>query len=162
MKKVSDYIVKYNNVLGINLDILLAAIGIIGSLGVTYVSNWSRRIDDHRFLAKYSGADIEAGTFSGNSSSENWQLDRVIRNSSGETVWRSYVIPVKFRHSFSEPPQILTNLTWIDATNKANVRFLIAIQHIEKDGCDIVLRSWGDSEIYVAEGSWIAIQSSPK
>jgi hypothetical protein len=147
---------------GITIDVVVAAIGVIGCLAVTYATKSEMALDDRRYLAQYFGAQLESGTFRGDFSTPEWELDQVRRNASGGTGWRNYSIHVQFKHVFTAPPQMLANISLIDASSQANVRFLVGIDHIEKEGCDLVLRSWGDSKINWVEGTWLATQSAPR
>jgi len=142
--------------------IVIALIGVIGSISVTFINSASGYLDSRSaFMANYSGATFESGDFAANFADQGWTLDRIIRDSNGDTTWRSYPIEIKFEDNFTEAPQVLTNITLFYASNEAHVRFMIYVEHVEKDGCELVLRSWGDSKIYWVEGSWLAIQRSP-
>ena len=86
---------------------------------------------------------------------------------------------VHVRHSFSQPPKVSLQLSWIDAiTSDAseqnvpvfvggtngeqqiqkvlNLRFNLKTENVTAEGFDIVLRTWYDSRIYAEEVSYIA------
>lgn len=65
---------------------------------------------------------------------------------------------VKFGHNvFSKPPRTVLAINWIDISNEQNLRLEVKSSAVTVDGMSWHMNSWGDTTLYSAGASYIAL-----
>ncbi|EMD00585.1 hypothetical protein BAUCODRAFT_118342 [Baudoinia panamericana UAMH 10762] len=64
---------------------------------------------------------------------------------------------VKFKQRFQTVPTVLAALSMLDAAGNADLRVKVLITDVKYDGFRWSLETWGDSTLYAASASWIAL-----
>lgn len=93
---------------------------------------------------------IETGTFSANSSTPNYTLDK----NSGD---RSITIEINFHTSFDKKPEIILSVNQLDASTNSNVRYEVKTISVSRDNFILQIKTWSESKIFGISGSWLAI-----
>jgi len=68
-------------------------------------------------------------------------------------------VPVTFSEPFDSAPSVTVSLSMFDISNDAYARADIQAEDVEKDGFNIVFRTWGDTKIARVRAAWQAIGS---
>jgi hypothetical protein len=64
---------------------------------------------------------------------------------------------VRFRRAFENVPLVIVALSMIDAAGNADLRVNVMVEDVGREGFGWVIGTWGDSTLYAAGGSWIAL-----
>jgi H-type lectin domain len=160
MKLLKDRI---GRLIDYRIDIVLAIVGVLGSLAVTSITSAFRMESADRFQARYNGFDIQYGHLSGSSAEDaTWTLDKILPIEEREANFRKSRHHIRFDRDFSEIPTVIVNLAQLHSTNNAHLRIMMNVENATRTGCDIVISTWSDSKIYWVEMDWFAFQSSPQ
>jgi len=102
-------------------------------------------------LLSADGLTSVSGIFGGNSDQPDWAL------SNGLGI-RSKSFPVKFNKPFKTKPElVIGGNVLLDIGNKTNARLRCDIIEVATDGFTANITTWGDTVIWAASYSWIAI-----
>ena len=94
---------------------------------------------------------VQSGSFKAGSDSPDYTLDK-------GTGDRSFSIPVKFDKPFAGKPDIIVSATGLDAnTKETNLRYDVSFNGANGNGFTIVVKTWGDSKLFVVNGKWMAV-----
>lgn len=94
-------------------------------------------------------SQIQSGTFSANSGSKDFTLDK----NSGD---RSYTIEVHFTKSFDKTPDVVLSVNMLDSDTKSDVRYNVKPTFVTKDGFIITISTWSSTKIFGISGNWLA------
>ncbi|KAK0276339.1 hypothetical protein LTR35_010664 [Friedmanniomyces endolithicus] len=64
---------------------------------------------------------------------------------------------VKFKQRFAVVPTVLTALSMLDTAGNADLRVRVSVSEVSREGFRWTLETWGDSTLYAAGASWIAL-----
>jgi hypothetical protein len=78
-------------------------------------------------------------------------------NLSGGTGERQMTVSVSFTKPFKVKPDVVVGITLIDAASGVGTRVSATADGISRDGFTVVVKTWGDSKIFGAQGSWVAV-----
>lgn len=92
----------------------------------------------------------ETGIFLFDSSIAGYNLDKY----SGERV---FTFDVRFKKPMKEKPEMFIAVTYLDASNEANLRYTIEAVLITKEGFLIRVKTWSDTKIFSIGGNWLRI-----
>jgi hypothetical protein len=74
---------------------------------------------------------------------------------------RNFKYHINYPQEFTEGlPVVLVMLSGIDADKATNQRFLVATNNITQYGFNVLYKAWGDTRVYSAWTTWIAIPRS--
>ncbi len=93
---------------------------------------------------------IETGTFSANSSTPNYTLDK---NSGDRTI----TMEVNFHTAFDKKPEVILSVNQLDASTNSNVRYEVKTISVSRDNFIIQIKTWSESKIFGISGTWLAI-----
>ncbi|MBM2845300.1 MAG: hypothetical protein HW407_612 [Bacteroidetes bacterium] len=95
--------------------------------------------------------NIQKGDFAASISSDGWSLAQ-------GTGDRAHIEFITFEKPFADIPKVVVSLTGYEATPGADgsVRVHIAPEKVTKLGCVIKVKTWGDSKVNAAWGSYMA------
>jgi H-type lectin domain len=136
--------------------LVIAIIGIIGSIGVAFVKGYFDRVHIDSRLDNLRGVQIDVGNWSAGNTNAGWQLDKP--TGSPDAPPRKFTIPIHFTKVFTYEPKVFVSVKLIDASNSANFRWAANIDNVTKDGFFLVLETDSDSIVYWLAGDYIAFQ----
>ena len=93
---------------------------------------------------------IDSGTFSANSSTPNYTLDK---NSGDRTI----TLEVNFHTAFDKKPEVILSVNQLDASTNSNVRYEVKTITVSRDNFIIQIKTWSESKIFGISGTWLAI-----
>jgi hypothetical protein len=93
---------------------------------------------------------IDSGTFSANSSTPNYTLDK---NSGDRTI----TIEVNYHIAFDKKPVVILSVNQLDASTNSNVRYEVKTISVSRDNFIIQIKTWSESKIFGISGTWLAI-----
>ncbi|MBS1301303.1 H-type lectin domain-containing protein [Loktanella sp. SALINAS62] len=64
---------------------------------------------------------------------------------------------VTFGEIFADNPVVHVTLSMWDIAHSTNGRVDVTSENITRDGCDIVFRTWGDTQVARVRVAWLAI-----
>lgn len=68
---------------------------------------------------------------------------------------------LKFSRAYQAPPAVFVALSMWDMDSGPNARAEVTAEEIDRKGCVIVFRTWGDSRVARARVRWMAIGPLP-
>ena len=57
---------------------------------------------------------------------------------------------------FSKSPTVVLGVVGLDVNKRFNTRYKIWVENVTDNGCDVIFRTWSDTDIYLLEAQWIA------
>ncbi|MFZ0453975.1 MAG: H-type lectin domain-containing protein [Ignavibacteriaceae bacterium] len=93
---------------------------------------------------------IETGTFSANSSTPNYTLDK---NSGDRTI----TLEINYPTAFDKKPEVILSVNQLDAATSSNIRYEIKTISVSRDNFIIQIKTWSESKIFGISGTWLAI-----
>ena len=57
---------------------------------------------------------------------------------------------------FSKSPTVVLGVVGLDVDKRFNTRYKIWVENVTDNGCDVIFRTWADTDIYLLEAQWIA------
>lgn len=97
----------------------------------------------------FAQTQVESGNWVVNQSTSNYTLDKNQGN-------RIMTINVTFDKPFDVKPEIVLNVTLLEASEKTPLRYDVSAGAISRDGFSITIKTWGDTQIQTIGGSWLA------
>ena len=94
--------------------------------------------------------DIQSGNFSADAEQAGYALHQ------GDGL-RAFEIDVVFKKSFESRPDVMVMVNRIDASNSANLRYLVETRAVSSEGFLLKISTWADSKVYSIAGSWVAM-----
>ena len=82
--------------------------------------------------------------------------DTAMKNGSGE---RTAIESIVFKNELREPPTIQVSLAGLNTDSGFNSRIEVSAKNITLEGFDIVMRTWGPSNVHFVKVNWIALLS---
>ena len=93
---------------------------------------------------------IDSGTFSANSTTPNYTLDK---NSGDRTI----TIEINYHTAFDKKPEVILSVNQLDASTNSNVRYEVKTISVSRDNFIIQIKTWSESKIFGISGTWLAI-----
>ena len=96
-----------------------------------------------------SQSKFVTGKYTANTNNTGFTLDK-------NTGPRTYLLEVNFLNPFESRPEVIVNVSTLDADKATNVRYNVEATSISRDGFTIKITTWDDSKIFGIGGNWIA------
>jgi hypothetical protein len=94
-------------------------------------------------------AHIESGDFFANVAEPGWLLHE------GEGQ-RTHVSAIRFGGGFTKEPLVVLGVTGLDTEKHTDTRFNVSAHHVNREGFDLCIRTWGDTAVLAIEVNWLA------
>ena len=92
---------------------------------------------------------IQTSEFHAGRNDPSWQL----LEGQGE---RPFTKRVDFRDTFTKPPIVVVALSGLDVDEKHNLRIIVDAEKVDKNGFDVVFRTWSNTKVYGVRVRWTA------
>jgi hypothetical protein len=146
--------------------VTIACIWLACTLAITGIRQYVVELHKQS-VAILHGADLRDGVFRLSepetaNDPDKWTLNHP-PNGDWHTVanFRKFVRHIQFRPAFSQFPSVMPFLGGLGIPPGENVRLMVSVGNVEKDGCDIVISTWNASKIDTILVHWLAYQTSP-
>ena len=111
---------------------------------------WCQSLEDRLAKVEKNGFQIiDIGSF------EKKQQSKIM-DGSGD---RSIIEHIEFKETLETVPQVFTSISGLDTDSKFNPRISVNAENITPEGCDIVMKTWGPSNVAYVKVSWIVLIS---
>ncbi len=111
---------------------------------------WCESLEQRLAKVEKNGFQIiDIGSFEKNQQSK-------IMDGSGD---RSIIEHIEFKETLETVPQVFTSISGLDTDSKFNPRIVVNAENITTEGCDIVMKTWGPSNVAYVKVSWIVLIS---
>lgn len=97
----------------------------------------------------FSQPKFVTGKYTANTNNTGFTLDK-------NTGPRTYLLEVNFLNPFESRPEVIVNVSTLDADKATNVRYNVEATAISRDGFTIKITTWDDSKVFGIGGNWIA------
>jgi hypothetical protein len=152
---------------GSRATVMIALIGLAGSLGVAYINRQGVKADlrtnkselELRFK-NLRGIQVQSGFVEGINSLPDWTLHiaPVKTHLRESTPPRVFTKRVDFPEAFSSLPSVVVGIRALDASREANTRIIVSAGNIDTRGFTLRIQTWSDSKLYDVILDWLAYQ----
>jgi hypothetical protein len=146
--------------------VAIACIWLACTLAITGIRKYV--IEFHKeSIVIFHGADVRDGLFRLSEPETASDPDKWRLNHSPDADWhtvanfRRFVRHIQFIPAFGQFPSVMTFLGGLVIPPGENVRLMVSVKNVEKDGCEIVISTWNASKIDSIRVHWLAYQTSP-
>lgn len=80
--------------------------------------------------------------------------DTKMKSGNGE---RTAIESISFKQEQSKPPIVHVSLSGLNTDSDFNSRIEVKAENISKNGFDIVMRTWGPSNVHFVKVNWLAL-----
>lgn len=75
---------------------------------------------------------------------------------------RTYRGTVAFDNAFSQVPDVVLGMTWLDTERAYNTRVTLEVESVTTTSFVYRANTWLDSQVYMVGGSWVAVAAPPQ
>ena len=72
---------------------------------------------------------------------------------------RSFLVEIKFKKSFASAPNVIVSASSVDCAEETGLRYRLTPKFQTAGGFAIEIATWGDTNIWSMELSWLAVAS---
>jgi hypothetical protein len=143
---------KFNGDADLRLSLTAAGVSMTGfELQVSTWSDTSLRAVSCGWVSWLPVSGVLGGSVSAKcKTTQGWKLDK----GKGD---RSHQFTVPFSTSLSAVPAVFVGLSMIDIVNDDDCRLSVATGTVEKSSMTIQISTWGETKVWAAGASWIAL-----